>query len=218
MNSAPAQKYGPKLSANKYSSISPFKKNPNIKNSLPFTLYSKTQNLIPCFSEKTMNFLKPKPQEPSPQFNLQQAFTNLQNHFSSLKPHLESTFLNLQNHAKQAIESGFSRPFKFSSPSAKNPAWARISAEKNGPSTSPSSSSASLSIEEIEERLAGVPVYALSNPSEEFVLVSNVDSGKSLGLFCFKEEDAETLLAQMKNMDPGMRQGSKVVAVALNKV
>lgn len=70
----------------------------------------------------------------------------------------------------------------------------------------------------IEERLAGVPVYALSNSSDEFVLVSGVRTGKSLGLFCLKKEDAETLLEQMKLMDPGMRQGSKVVAVALNKV
>ena len=75
-----------------------------------------------------------------------------------------------------------------------------------------------MSTEAIEERLAGVPVYALSNSSEEFVLVSGVGSGKSLGLFCVKEEDAESLLEHMKSMDPGMREGSKVVAVALNKV
>lgn len=73
-------------------------------------------------------------------------------------------------------------------------------------------------MQEIEERLAGVPVYALSNPADEFVLVSSGNSGKSLGLFCFKEEDVNTLLDQMKVMDPGMRDGSKVVAVALNKV
>uniref|UniRef100_A0A5B7ADB9 Putative Tic22-like family protein isoform 1 n=1 Tax=Davidia involucrata TaxID=16924 RepID=A0A5B7ADB9_DAVIN len=75
-----------------------------------------------------------------------------------------------------------------------------------------------MSTEAIEERLAGVAVYALSNSSQEFVLVSGVNTGKSLGLFCFKEEDAEALLQQMISMDPGMRQGSKVVAVALNKV
>lgn len=75
-----------------------------------------------------------------------------------------------------------------------------------------------MSTEAIEERLAGVPVYALSNSDEEFVLLSGVRSGKSLGLFCFKREDAEALLEQMKAMDPGLRRGSKVVAVALNKV
>ncbi|KAF6172939.1 hypothetical protein GIB67_035493 [Kingdonia uniflora] len=52
--------------------------------------------------------------------------------------------------------------------------------------------------EDIEDRLAGVPVYTLSNTAEEFVLVSNESRGKSLGLFCFKKEDAESLLEQMK--------------------
>lgn len=75
-----------------------------------------------------------------------------------------------------------------------------------------------MSSEAIEERLAGVPVYALSNSSEEFVLVSGLDSGKSLGLFCFNEGDAQSLLEQMKSMDPSMRDGSQVVPVALNKV
>lgn len=76
-----------------------------------------------------------------------------------------------------------------------------------------------LSVEAIEERLAGVPVYALSNSEEEFVLVSGVSTKKSLGLLCFKKEDADALLEQMKSMDPSMRKGgSKVVAVALNKV
>ncbi|KAL6996662.1 hypothetical protein U1Q18_006791 [Sarracenia purpurea var. burkii] len=45
-------------------------------------------------------------------------------------------------------------------------------------------------------------------------LLSNKKAG---GLFCFKEEDDEALLQQMKSIDPGMRDGSKVVAVALNK-
>lgn len=75
-----------------------------------------------------------------------------------------------------------------------------------------------MSTEVIEERLSGVPVYALSNAAEEFVLVSGSSTGKSLGLFCFKKEDAETLLEQIRIMDPKMRNGSRVVAVALNKV
>lgn len=75
-----------------------------------------------------------------------------------------------------------------------------------------------MSVEAIEERLAGVPVYALSNASKEFVLVSGEKTGTSLGFFCFKEEDAEALLQQMRSMEPTMREGSQVVAVALNKV
>lgn len=70
----------------------------------------------------------------------------------------------------------------------------------------------------IEERLAGVPVYALSNSAEEFVLVSGARTGKSLGLFFFSRGDAEALLEQMRSMNADMREGSKVVTVALNKV
>lgn len=75
-----------------------------------------------------------------------------------------------------------------------------------------------MATEDIEERLSGVPVYALSNADEEFVLVSGVSSGRNLGLFCFNKDDADSLLEQMRSMDPGMRKSSKVVAVALNKV
>ncbi|THF97092.1 hypothetical protein TEA_001903 [Camellia sinensis var. sinensis] len=189
-----------------------------------------------------MNFFKSKQSEPSlpqpkpPHLLIQQALTDLQNHFSTflhhhhhhhhthhvlfnpnpscIKTHLDSTFSNLFNNAKQTIEAGFSS-FRFGpssgSPAIKNPAWARI-AEKI------SESGLAMSTEAIEERLAGVPVYALSNASQEFVLISGENTEKSLGLFCFKEEDAKTLLEQMTSMDPGMRQGSEVVAVALNKV
>ena len=72
--------------------------------------------------------------------------------------------------------------------------------------------------EDIEQRLAGVPVYALSNSNEEFVVVSGQDPVKSLGLLCFKEQDAEILLGHMKAFDPRMRPGSKVVPVALSMV
>ncbi|EAZ39451.1 hypothetical protein OsJ_23882 [Oryza sativa Japonica Group] len=52
------------------------------------------------------------------------------------------------------------------------PPWARIS------SASASAASASaLPVAEIEERLAGVPVYALANSSQEFVLVSSARGG-----------------------------------------
>ena len=166
-------------------------------------MYNKQQNPHSRPQIENMNFLKPQ--------NLEQAFTDIQSRFTS-------ALSTLQTQAKQALESTFPPNIKLPSlPQAPNPTWARISTTPTLPSPS-SSSSSSLSIQEIEERLAGVPVYALSNPSDEFVLVSSGTSGKSLGLFCFREEDVHTLLEQMKTMDPGMRQGSKVVPVALNKV
>ncbi|XP_021833955.1 protein TIC 22-like, chloroplastic [Prunus avium] len=170
------------------------------------------------------------------ELSLQQAFTNIQNHCSgflhhlshfpvfnpnpsSLKTQLESTFANLQNQAKHVFHTGLSSSVPEHS-SGKTPVWARIAVNNKTQTTnSPGNGSkAAMSTEAIEERLAGVPVYALSNAAEEFVLVSGASSGKSLGLFCFKKEDAEALLEHIRIMDPGMRSGSKVVAVALNKV
>lgn len=146
-----------------------------------------------------MNIFKPKQSSSSsatpPHLQLQQTFKNLQTHFSNF---LQTTFpqLNTLN----------------SSQNSQNP-WAKIGVNNNN-----SVKKQSLSTEAIEERLAGVPVYALSNASEEFVLVSGVSTGKNLGLFCFSEADAEALRQQMESMDPTMRNGSRVVPVALNKV
>ncbi|KAF3600862.1 hypothetical protein F2Q69_00037180 [Brassica cretica] len=127
---------------------------------------------------------------------------------------------SLRTQAKQALDSGFSR---FASGNAQ-PLWARISddgGKTHVAAVAPvrRSSGPGLSADDMEERLAGVPVYALSNSNEEFVLVSGTATGKSLGLLFCKEEDAEALLNQMKAMDPRMRkEGSKVVALALSKV
>ncbi|XP_024983579.1 protein TIC 22-like, chloroplastic [Cynara cardunculus var. scolymus] len=163
----------------------------------------------------------------APQFNLQQAVNKLQNQCSSFFQHLnqykffsppfvnpkpdsgkfnfEFTLTENGNNARQS-----SRSLSF----AKNPLWARIAVDK----TVATGTGVGLSDEDIEKRLAGVPVYALSNSSEEFVVVSGQNTGKSLGLLCFKEEDAKTLLGQMKAIDPRMRPGSKVVPIALGMV
>uniref|UniRef100_A0A0V0HMF8 Protein TIC 22-like, chloroplastic n=1 Tax=Solanum chacoense TaxID=4108 RepID=A0A0V0HMF8_SOLCH len=139
-----------------------------------------------------MNFFKSKQSSSSPavppHLQLQQTFKNLQTHFTNF---LQTTIpqLNTLNSSQNS------------------PLWAKIGVKKQ-----------SLSTETIEERLGGVPVYALSNASQEFVLVSGVSTGKSLGLFCFSEADAEALRQQMESMDPSMRNGSRVVPVALNKV
>lgn len=139
-----------------------------------------------------MNFFKPKLSSSSsstpPHLQLQQTFKNLQTHFTNF---LQTTITQLNT-----LNS-----------SQKSPPWAKIDVKKQP-----------LSIETIEERLGGVPVYALSNASQEFVLVSGVSTGKNLGLFCFSEADAEALRQQMVTMDPSMQNGSRVVPVALNKV
>ncbi|CAF2076438.1 hypothetical protein Bca4012_089850 [Brassica carinata] len=175
------------------------------------------------------------------QLTLQQSFSNIQTQCSDLLNNVSKTLNPLFNHnssphhhpnnifsaldslrtqAKQALDSGFSR---FASGNAP-PLWARISddgGKTHVAAVAPvrRSSGPGLSADDMEERLAGVPVYALSNSNEEFVLVSGTATGKSLGLLFCKEEDAEALLNQMKAMDPRMRkEGSKVVALALSKV
>eukprot|EP00245_Coleochaete_scutata_P011651 TRINITY_DN435_c0_g1_i1.p1 TRINITY_DN435_c0_g1~~TRINITY_DN435_c0_g1_i1.p1 ORF type:complete len:347 (-),score=70.33 TRINITY_DN435_c0_g1_i1:350-1255(-) len=75
-----------------------------------------------------------------------------------------------------------------------------------------------MTTEQVSKRLDGVPVYTVSNASSEFVLISDLNSQKSLGIFCFRHEDAEALLMQVKDREPGLGRGARVVAVSLDKV
>ncbi|GBG63869.1 hypothetical protein CBR_g39650 [Chara braunii] len=77
-----------------------------------------------------------------------------------------------------------------------------------------------MTLDQVCKRLEGVPVYTVTNASNEFVLISGSDenSSKSLGLFCFSQDDAEALLAQVKDREPGLGKGARVVAVSLDKV
>ncbi|KAL6548800.1 hypothetical protein OROGR_008566 [Orobanche gracilis] len=148
-----------------------------------------------------MNFFKPKDLRaavagpPSlPQRFLHQAFTSLQTHFYDF-------FQNMQR--KPPLKSTF---------------YARILNENNPFYSNSAAKNCAMSAQTIEERLDGVPVYALSSGSQELILLSGTNTGKELGLFCFSEADAETLLKQMKSVDPSMSSDSQVVALALSKV
>ncbi|CAM9003335.1 unnamed protein product [Rhodiola kirilowii] len=157
------------------------------------------------------------------QFDVQKAFANIQNQFSnflknlplfnpnasSLKTNLESALCQLGS----TSQLGF-RPAVLS---GGGPLWARVG-QSEPMVRNLGGKTGGMSTEAIAERLAGVSLYALTNAAEEFVLVSGVRTKKSIGLFCFREEDAEALLDQMKVMSPGMRSGSRVVPVALNQV
>ncbi|RLM84689.1 hypothetical protein C2845_PM04G07970 [Panicum miliaceum] len=132
----------------------------------------------------------------------------------SHSPSIPNPFLPIQAHLTSFLSS---LPRALPPP----PPWARI------PSPSPSWASATpLPPAEIEERLAGVPVYALANAAHEIVLMSSARAGgqqgregakppAALGLLCFRKEDADALLEQMEG---DMRAGSSVVPVALNKL
>ncbi|GKA30285.1 TIC 22-like protein, chloroplastic [Tanacetum coccineum] len=146
--------------------------------------------------------------------HFQQTFNKLQTHFTSFLNNLNPNPKPNFNPGKFTFELKKAHAPTFL-PFGKNPLWARITTDN---SIATSGGGVGMKDEDIEQRLAGVPVYALSNSNEEFVVVSGQDPVKSLGLLCFKEQDAETLLGQMKAMDPRMRPGSKVVPVALSMV
>ncbi|XP_022761825.1 protein TIC 22-like, chloroplastic isoform X3 [Durio zibethinus] len=161
-------------------------------------------------NSKTPKIFSP-PKQPHPLLNLQQAVSDFQTHCTSL-------FQQTHHQLKDAFNSTFAQ-FNPPSFSPKGPVFARIADSSKTQIYLSKKSGAAMSTEAIEERLAGIPVYALSNSEGEFLLVSGVWNKISLGLLCFKKEDAEALLERMKSIDPGMRkERSKVVAVALNKV
>lgn len=55
-----------------------------------------------------------------------------------------------------------------------------------------------LSTDNVAKTLAGTSVYTVSNDNNEFVLISDPINGtKSIGLLCFRKEDAEAFLAQV---------------------
>ncbi|MED6130805.1 hypothetical protein PIB30_003824 [Stylosanthes scabra] len=137
--------------------------------------------------------------------NLDNCFSNFQKALADFQTNLSARAPPPFHNALSALHQAFHGP-------ALSPPWARVAQSIMPKPRQP------MSWEAIEQRLEGVPVYALSNASEEFLLVSGASTGKNLGLFCFNEDDAQSLLRQVSAVDPRMRDGSKVVPVALNKV
>ncbi|XP_011083929.1 protein TIC 22, chloroplastic [Sesamum indicum] len=79
-------------------------------------------------------------------------------------------------------------------------------------------SETSLNSEHVARRLVGTSVYTVSNTNNEFVLVSDPEGVKSIGLLCFRKEDAEAFLAQVKSRRGELRGGAKVVPITLDQV
>ncbi|KAG1342253.1 protein TIC 22, chloroplastic [Cocos nucifera] len=76
-----------------------------------------------------------------------------------------------------------------------------------------------LSPEYVSKTLAGTSVYTVSNSNNEFVLVSDPNNGlRSLGLLCFRHEDAQALLAQVQLRQPFLGKGARVVPITLDQV
>ncbi|WOG99002.1 hypothetical protein DCAR_0418348 [Daucus carota subsp. sativus] len=79
---------------------------------------------------------------------------------------------------------------------------------------------AAQSVDGVAKRLVGTAVYTVSNSSNEFVLMSDPDGVKSIGLLCFRKEDAEAFLSQvrLRKGGGGMKGHAKVVPITLDQV
>ncbi|XP_022142577.1 protein TIC 22, chloroplastic [Momordica charantia] len=77
---------------------------------------------------------------------------------------------------------------------------------------------ATLSSDQVAKSLVGTAVYTVSNSNNEFVLVSDPNGVKSIGLLCFRKEDAETFLAQARSRKRELRSNAKVVPITLDQV
>ncbi|THU51450.1 hypothetical protein C4D60_Mb06t31180 [Musa balbisiana] len=76
-----------------------------------------------------------------------------------------------------------------------------------------------LSPEYVAKTLAGTAVYTVSNSNNEFVLISDPNNSlRSLGILCFRQEDAQTLLAQVRLRQPILGKGARVVPITLDQV
>ncbi|XAR64029.1 hypothetical protein NMG60_11024224 [Bertholletia excelsa] len=75
-----------------------------------------------------------------------------------------------------------------------------------------------LSSEQVAKTLVGTTLYTVSNSNNEFVLISDPNSLKSIGLLCFRQEDAEAFLAQVQSRKRELRSKAKVVPITLDQV
>uniref|UniRef100_A0A1J3GY12 Protein TIC 22, chloroplastic n=1 Tax=Noccaea caerulescens TaxID=107243 RepID=A0A1J3GY12_NOCCA len=100
---------------------------------------------------------------------------------------------------------------RFSPPS---PFFASVSQSK--PSTG--GASTALNPSHIAKALAGTSVFTVSNTNNEFVLISDPSGDKSIGLLCFRQEDAEAFLAQARLRRRELKTNAKVVPINLDQV
>ncbi|KAL6317690.1 hypothetical protein AAG906_030444 [Vitis piasezkii] len=75
-----------------------------------------------------------------------------------------------------------------------------------------------LSSDHMAKSLVGTVVYTISNSNNEFVLISDPNGIKSIGLLCFRQEDAEAFLAQVQTRTRELRSQARVVPISLDQV
>ncbi|WVZ81992.1 hypothetical protein U9M48_029310 [Paspalum notatum var. saurae] len=99
------------------------------------------------------------------------------------------------------------------------PALAAEAVRTPGPGPQGAALSLALAPDEVARALTGTPVFTVCNSSNEFVLVSDPATGlRSLGLLCFRSEDADALLSHVRTRQPVLGRGAKVVPITLDQV
>ncbi|TKY75073.1 TIC 22 [Spatholobus suberectus] len=77
---------------------------------------------------------------------------------------------------------------------------------------------ATLGSQHVARSLIGTSVYTVSNSNNEFVLISDADGAKSIGLLCFRQEDAEAFLAQVRSRRRELQGQARVVPITLDQI
>ena len=120
---------------------------------------------------------------------------------SSVKP---NPFLSFLHHHCTRFASDLSARFEDTKRFAESlttrrftpPPFASVS-QSSKPSSAAGTSTATLNPSHVAKALAGTSVFTVSNTNNEFVLISDPAGDKSIGLLCFRQEDAEAFLAQV---------------------
>ncbi|KAH6809717.1 rRNA biogenesis RRP36-like protein [Perilla frutescens var. frutescens] len=89
---------------------------------------------------------------------------------------------------------------------------------RQGKHTATSEAATTLNSDYVARRLTGTSVYTVSNTNNELVLISDTDGAKSIGLLCFRREDAEAFLAHVRSRRGEVKGGAKVMLITLDQV
>ncbi|KAI3432456.1 hypothetical protein D9Q98_004006 [Chlorella vulgaris] len=122
---------------------------------------------------------------------------------------LDNVGRNLRRAARQAMNTAIN----MTGSGRGTPLLASVNARPSAASKSPT-----FNPESIKARLSSVPVYAVVNKKNEFVLVSGEDDVKQLGLFFFSEPEAEAMLKTIKEANPKVGKQAKVMTTSMDRV
>ncbi|KAL1215877.1 Protein TIC 22 [Cardamine amara subsp. amara] len=146
---------------------------------------------------------------------------------SSVKPNPFLSFSSFLHHHCIRFSSDLSARIEDTKRFAETLATRRFSppplpfaslSQSNKSETPTTTTSTSLNPSHVAKALAGTSVFTVSNTNNEFVLISDPTGDKSIGLLCFRQEDAEAFLAQARLRRRELKTNAKVVPINLDQV